>query len=207
MSEQYDPQKYDAVAGRFSEHTYADPDRYFTRRLDLMRALGPRVDPPAPVLELACGDGAFGALLVGAGYDYTGVDASPGMVAAASARLGSRVLEADLRTYAPDAPVDVTVCWNAFYYAVDRVAVLERIRTYTRLKFVFDFIPREHARDAVVADLRAAGFAQAALRPFFVPQSYTLPRPVQAALEIAERVPPVATAILRRRFAYLVAAW
>lgn len=207
MSEQYDPQKYDAVAGRFSEHTYADPGRYFARRLRLMRTLGPRVDSPARVLELACGDGAFGALLIEAGYEYAGIDASPGMVAAAAARLGPHVHEGDFRTYAPAEQVDVTVCWNAFYYATDRVGVLERIRSYTRVKFVFDFIPREHAREAVVADLRAAGFSETALRPFFVPQSYTLPRPLQSALEVAEHVPPLATAILRRRFAYLAAAW
>lgn len=207
MREQYDPDKYNAVADRFSSHTYADASRYFRRRLDLLRSLGPRLDPPARVLELACGDGTFGAMVVDNGYAYEGVDASDGMVDASRSKLGDRVRQADFRTYVPAEPVDGTVCWNAFYYAGDRRDVLARIRGYTRAKLVFDFIPREHPVDAVVADVRAAGFENVKLRPFFVPQSYSLLPPMRLALELAEHVGPVARQILRRRFAYVCAAW
>lgn len=203
----YDPGKYDAVASDFATHTYADPGRYFRRRLDLLRGLGPRVEPPASVAELACGDGLFGGLLVESGFAYAGVDASPGMVEAARARLGDRVVQADFHTWEPEEPVDVTVCWNAFYYAQDRVDLLQRIRGYTRTKLVVDFIPREHPTDAVLADLRAAGFERHALRPFFVPQSYVLPAPARVVAEAAERIPPLAKLILSKRFAVVCAAW
>lgn len=176
--------------------------------MELLRSLGPRVEPPARVLELACGDGTFGRLLLDAGFEYSGVDASAGMVDAARAKLGAdKVDQADFASYRPRDDVDITVCFNALYYAADRVELLRAIRAYTRVKVLFDFIPRDHPAESLVADARTAGFEHVRLRPFFVPQTYTLPRPAQAALEVAERVPPVARAILRRRFAYVAAVW
>ncbi len=58
----------------------------------------------------------------------------------------------------------------------------------------------------MVADLRAAGFQEVALRPFFVPQTVALPRPLGSALVVAERLGPLARLALRMRFTYLVAA-
>lgn len=207
VSESYDPSKYDALAGSFAEATYADASRYFRRRLDLFRTLGPPVEPGSRVLELACGDGTFAALLVDAGFDYLGIDASEGMVEATRRRLGgdARVEHGDFNAYRPPSPVAATVCLNASYYARDRVAFFRAVAGYTEGKLFFDFIPREHP--GTVAELRRAGFDRVALRPFFVPQSYTFPAPVQAGLELVERVGPLARLLLRKRFAYVCAAW
>jgi hypothetical protein len=45
-----------------------------------------------------------------------------------------------------------------------------------------------------------------AIHPFFVPQHRGLPRPIALVLRAAERVPPVARAVLAVRFNVLVAA-
>ena len=58
----------------------------------------------------------------------------------------------------------------------------------------------------MVADLHAAGFGAVALRPFFVPQTVSLPGPVLAAAKALERSGPLARLALRVRFTYVVAA-
>jgi SAM-dependent methyltransferase len=209
MGAAYAGSKYDASAETFAERTYADPGRTFRRRLDLFRQLGPPVEPPARVLELACGDGMLAELLVRAGYDYTGIDASRGMVETTRRRLRSnaRAEVANLNTYRPPEPVAATVCFAADYYVGDRAAFLSRVAGYTERKLVFDFSPRRDPPEPWVGDLCAAGFTRVALRPFFVPQSYSLPEPLQLALERLERAPRLARLILRWRFAFLCAAW
>jgi SAM-dependent methyltransferase len=209
MEPAYAESKYDVIAETFAERTYADPGRTFRRRLDLFRELGPPVEPPARVIELACGDGILAELLVRAGYDYTGIDSSRRMVETTRRRLGSvaRAEVADMNTYLPPKPVAATVCFAADYYASDRAAFLSRVARYTERKLVFDFSPRRDPPEQWVGDLGAAGFTRVALRPFFVPHSYLLPEPLQVALERLERAPRLARLILRWRFAYLCAAW
>jgi hypothetical protein len=56
----------------------------------------------------------------------------------------------------------------------------------------------------VQRELVAAGFVHVVARPFFVPQRFALPRPAAALAEWAEGVPPLALALLRRRFTYVV---
>ncbi len=58
----------------------------------------------------------------------------------------------------------------------------------------------------MLAELRAAGFGQVALRPFFMPQTVALPRPAAAVARGLERSGPLARLALRYRFTYLVAA-
>ena len=58
----------------------------------------------------------------------------------------------------------------------------------------------------MLADLRASGFTSVALRPFFVPQTVSLPRPVLAVAKALERSGPLARVALRARFTYVVAA-
>jgi SAM-dependent methyltransferase len=207
VEQAYGESKFDAYADGFTAHTYADPVRYFGRRLGLFLRLGPALPPGARVLELGCGDGTFAELLVERGFAYTGVDLSRGMVEATRKRLGDRgvALQGDLNAYAPPEPVDAVVSFNASYYATDRVELFRRVHGFTRTKLVLDYIPREHP--GTPAQLRAAGWEDVAERPFFVPQEQRLPRPVQAGLEALERVPPVARLVLRRRFLVLCAAW
>jgi len=66
--------------------------------------------PAGSVLELACGPGVWTSQLLRHATDVTAVDASPEMLAIASARTGSgrvRFVQADLFTWEPDRRYDV----------------------------------------------------------------------------------------------------
>ena len=71
---------------------------------------------------------------------------------------------------------------------------------------MFDLNPRQFRLDDVLADLRAAGLSRISLRPFFLPPSVALPRPLVAVAKALERSGPPARLALRVRFTYLVAA-
>jgi trans-aconitate methyltransferase len=66
--------------------------------------------PTGSVLELACGPGTWTAQLLHHAADVTAVDASPEMLAIASARVGGervRFVPADLFRWQPDRRYDV----------------------------------------------------------------------------------------------------
>jgi SAM-dependent methyltransferase len=202
VSEQpVDTSKFDAVAEQYSEHDYADPEAYYARRAQVVAALLP---PGATVLDFACGDGGLGRHLVALGFDYRGVDASERMVAVARRALGDRIVRGTL-DYTPPEPVDATTIFRSLYLAPDRRAFLGHVRAFTRARLVFDFDPRAHDRDAVLRDVRAAGWRDVAVRPFLTPQRGTLPRPVQAALHAIEPLPG-ARLLTTIRFPLLVSA-
>ena len=196
--------KYDARAERWSETAYADAATYLARRGELVLSLGPRLERGELVLDLACGDGGFADHLPS--VRYSGVDSSPEMVRAATNR-GRNVVLGDLNDYEPPQPVAATTCFRAIYYADDRAAFFGRVAGYTERKFVFDLNPRQYRVDDVRADLRRAGFDQFALRPFFSPQRFALPRPLAGFLRLLERGGPVARLVLSVRFSYLCAAF
>jgi hypothetical protein len=102
--------------------------------------------------------------------------------------------------------VACTTCFRAIYYARDRRELFRRIAGYTERKLVFDLNPRQYTVDDVAADLNDAGLAQLRLHPFLIPQRHGLPRPFAAAFRAAERSGPLARALLRVRFSYLVSA-
>ena len=197
-------EKYAPAAEGWSDEQYADSHAYLAHRAELVLALGPQLVPGDTVLDLACGDGGLADYL--SGYTYTGVDASPEMVTAA-ARRGRNVVRGDLNDYEPPQPVAATMCFRAIYYARDRRAFFERVAGYTEKKLVFDLNPRQYDVDDVRADLRAAGFDELELRPFFSPQRYALPRPAAAVLRGLEPSGPLARALLKVRFSYLCAAF
>ena len=200
--------KFDRIAAGYSEHDYADPERYAQRRADVILALGPAVKPGATVVDLGCGDGIMAAPLVRYGLRYRGVDASSGMVEAA--RLRNPRLPFDVarsEEYLPSEPVDLTICLRSFYYPDDRVAFFRRVRSYTRTKFVFDFRPRVHPASSVAADLRAAGFTRHAFRAFFLPQLSRLPAPTHPAVEALEHLGPLSLLAARRFGRIFCAAW
>jgi SAM-dependent methyltransferase len=201
--------QYTRAAETWSADQYADPRAYLEHRADLVIGLGPRIAPGDEVLDLACGDGGLGALLVGRGLRYRGVDTTPEMVAAAQARLGRSVpVEiGNLNDYSPPAPVAATTVFRAIYYAADRRSFFEHAASYTTSKLVFDLNPRQYRLDAVVDDLRAAGFGHVETRPFFVPQTRALPSLLGAGLRLAETVTPLARLALRFRFTLIVAAF
>ncbi|MEP7224646.1 MAG: methyltransferase domain-containing protein [Actinomycetota bacterium] len=200
--------QYARQAGDWTERAYANATAYLAHRADLIATLGLHLKPGDEVLDLACGDGGLGELLLARGLRYRGVDTTPEMVAEAQRRLGERasVEIGDLNEYIPPGPVAATTVFRAIYYARDRRAFFRHVTAFTEKKLVFDLNPRQYRRDDLVADLRAEGFDQVLLRPFFVPQTVALPSLVATAAMALERSGPLARLVLRARFTYLVVA-
>jgi len=200
--------QYGRQAEDWSECQYADASSYLAHRADLILSLGPRLEPGDEVLDLACGDGGLGEVLLARGLRYRGVDATPEMVDEAGRHLGSRapIDLGDLNDYVPPSRVAATTVFRAIYYARDREAFFRHVAGFTDKKLVFDLNPRQYRVDDVVGHLRAVGFGRVALHPFFVPQTVALPRPVVAVARRLERSGPLARIALRFRFTYLVAA-
>jgi SAM-dependent methyltransferase len=188
----------------WTEREYADPVPYLRHRAELIRSLGPPLVAGDALVDLACGDGGLADFLPG--IEYHGVDADPRMVDEAAAK-GRTVVRADLNDFTPDRPVAATTLFRALYYARERRSFFRHVADYTERKLVFDLNPRQYAVEDVVADLRAAGWPEVEMRPFFVPQTRALPGPVGAALVAAERSGLPARLALRHRFTYLVAAF
>lgn len=200
--------KYDAKADSWTEGEYADPSGYLAHRADLIVSLGPPLGAGDTVLDLACGDAGLAEPLLERGLRYHGADLSQAMVDAARRRLGDRaqVDAGDLNDFRPPEPVACTTCFRAIYYAGDRRELFHHIASYTVAKLVFDLNPRQFRVEDVRADLEAAGLTEIVLHPFFFPQRVGLPRPAGAVLRGLERSGPLARALLRARFSYLVAA-
>jgi SAM-dependent methyltransferase len=200
--------QYVRQAEAWSEGQYADATAYLAHRADLIVSLGRRLEAGDEVLDLACGDGGLGELLLERGLRYQGVDVTPEMAAEATRRLGTRaVVElGDLNDYVPPSPVAATTVFRAIYYARDRGAFFRHVAAYTEKKLVFDLNPRQYRVEDVVSDLRAAGLGRVVLRPFFVPQTIALPRPLVALARGLERTGPLARLAFRFRFTYLVSA-
>jgi hypothetical protein len=186
----------------WTETAYADPHAYLAHRAELIRALGPKLEPGDTLLDLAGGDGGLADYLPG--IVYRGVDSSPDQVESAGRR-GRDVVLGDLNEYEPSEPVAATTCFRAIYYARDRQAFFRRIAGYTSKKLVFDLNPRQYRVAEVRADLLDAGFDRLDLRPFFSPQRFSLPGFATSALHALEPT-PVARLLLRFRFSYVCAA-
>ena len=197
-------EQYARKAEGWTDAEYADARAYLDHRAELIATLGAPLRAGEEVLDLACGDGGLADYLHGS--EYLGVDASSEMVAAAQRR-GRNVVLGDLNEYAPPQPVAATTCFRAIYYARDRRAFFERVAGYTEKKLVFDLNPRQYGVDDVRADLRAAGFDELVLRPFFSPQRHALPGPAASLLHGLERSGPLARLLLKARFSYLCAAF
>jgi SAM-dependent methyltransferase len=200
--------KYDPQAERWTDDAYADPSGYLAHRAELIATLGPPLQSGDTVLDLACGDGGLAEPVLARGLRYRGVDLSEPMVEAARRRVGDRaeIAIGDLNDYRPPEPVACTTCFRAVYYARDRRAFFGHVAGYTERKLVFDLNPRQFRLEDVVADLRAVGLPDVELHPFFFPQRRSLPGPLALGLRAAERSGPVARALLRVRFSYLVSA-
>jgi SAM-dependent methyltransferase len=199
-------EKYDALAVRFTEHEYGDPERYFGRRAALVASLGPRLVPGDTVLDLACADGSAAPALLARGLRYVGVDASEAMVEVARTRLPVEQIDVgDLLAYEPPVPVAATTIFRSLHFVEDRVAFFRHVAGFSERKLVFDFSPRRYALAEIRDELRAAGFTALATRPFLVPQHARLPAPAAAVLAAAERT-PLARLLLRYRFALICAA-
>jgi SAM-dependent methyltransferase len=201
-------EQYAREAHAWTERSYADAHAYLAHRAELVASLGEPLSEDDEVLDLACGDGALGDLLLTRGLRYRGVDATPEMVVEAQARLGERaVVEVgDLNDYVPPRPVAATTVFRAIYYARDRPEFFRHAAEFTEKKLVLDLNPRQYRVKDVLSELRNAGYGAVELRPFFVPQTVSLPRLGVAAATALERSGPLARLALRFRFTYLVAA-
>jgi SAM-dependent methyltransferase len=196
-------------AARWSQNAYADPVRYLSHRAELVRSLGTPLEPGDRVLDLACGDAGLAEFLLPHGLAYLGVDASPAMVQEARRRLGDRasIEQGDVDSFTPPEPVAATTLFRALYYPGEREAFFRRVADFTEKKLVFDLNPRQYPLARIRAELAAAGWARLRTRPFFVPQTVWLPRPLQTLLLAAESVRGVSDLLLRFRFTYVCAAF
>jgi SAM-dependent methyltransferase len=201
-------EQYARQAEDWTDRAYADVAAYLSHRAQLVATLGPALEPGDEVLDLACGDGGLGEPLLQRGLRYHGVDSTPEMVEAARRRLGGRapVDVGDLNEYAPPEPVAAATLFRAVYYARDRRAFFDHAAGYTQKKLVFDLNPRQYRLDDVLADLRSVGLTAISLRPFFVPQTVSLPGPAVSLAKALERTGLLARLALRVRFTYLIAA-
>jgi hypothetical protein len=193
--------KYDAVAERYSSHDYANAERYYARRADLVAG---ELPAGATLLDFACGDGGLGRQLLARGIDYRGLDGSERMVEVAQRALGERVAHGGFE-YVPSEHVDATTIFRSLYLVPDRRAFFERARSFTRSRLIFDFDPRAYDRAAVLEDLRRTGWSPVRVRPFLHPQRHELPPPLQALLYALEPLPG-ARLLTSVRFPLLVSA-
>ena len=108
--------QYVRQAEEWTERQYADARAYLAHRADLIVSLGQRLDAGDDVLDLACGDGGLGELLLERGLRYRGVDVTPEMVEEAARRLGDRAVvePGDLNDYVPPEPVASTTVLRSF---------------------------------------------------------------------------------------------
>ena len=201
----YGPEQAVGWTGR----AYADPVRMLARRSQVVRSLGPLLEPGDTVLDLACGDGAFAEFLLPHGLEYLGVDNSPAMVAEATHRLGdrARIEHGDVDSFTPDEPVAATTLFRGLYYSRDRTVLFRRAASFTEKKLAFDVSPRRFSRAKIRAELGAAGWTRIELRPFFVPQRVALPGALQRLLFAAESSRGLSSLLLRFKFTYVCAAW
>ena len=201
-------EQYGRGAAGWTDREYADASAYLRHRAELIVSLGAPLGRGATLLDLACGDGGLATALAAHGIAYVGVDSTTEMVDEARRRLGpsARIAQGDLNDFVPAEPVDATTLFRALYYAHDRRDFFAHVRSYTRVKLVFDLNPRQYPPATIGAELRDAGWGQIVLRPFFVPQTIALPRPLAAVATGLERSGPLARLALRHRFTYLVAA-
>ena len=112
MTATYDPlaPHYDAVAGDGVAEAAFVHDLIRQRRL-----IEPHRDRAAALLDVACGTGAIAAALAReypGGYQVSGLDISPGMLAVARAKLpaGTPLYHADMTSFRLDARFDAVVC-------------------------------------------------------------------------------------------------
>ncbi|MEO5709440.1 MAG: trans-aconitate 2-methyltransferase [Nocardioidaceae bacterium] len=155
-----------------------DPDRYLVYAdergrpfVDLLARVG--AEAPARVVDLGCGPGNLTALLTARwpDADVLGVDSSPQMVARASSP-GVRFDEGDLRTWAPEGPVDVLFSNATYQWVPDHLDLLPRLVAQLAPGGWFAFqVPGNHDEPSHVllrdlaADPRFAPYTDGVARP------------------------------------------
>jgi SAM-dependent methyltransferase len=97
---------YDRERGKsFMERPYLD-------------AVTSRLKPGAATLDLGCGTGEpIARHLIESGFDVTGVDAAPAMIALCRPRFPDATwIEADMRSLALERRFDAVIAWDSFFH-------------------------------------------------------------------------------------------
>ena len=137
---------YDALAPRWDAWSSAIvPDV----REEWARKIEQHATPGERVVELGCGTGVPVGRFLAARYEYTGIDASPGMVAQARAALpGANLLRADMHTVDfPPASLGAVIAFSSISHTPrdQHAALFAKIAAWIRLGGVF--IGNLHSRD------------------------------------------------------------
>jgi ubiquinone/menaquinone biosynthesis C-methylase UbiE len=199
---------FSELADHWSEQNYANLNEHMRRRAFLIVNLGPKLHPADSILELGCGDGYLGCLLVSQGFRYTGVDIAPGMIAAAKKRAADRGLRVDFRVadiydLAPSDAYDaIFSTMNTFFRYVNvPVDLLRHWRPYLRQKMIIDW---SHHNDLPLIEacqiMQRAGYANVNWHPCFSPTQKQLPGWALHLLYALEYAPIIRTLVLRRKF-------
>ena len=115
---------YDALAARYDVWASS---RVPDVRADWVERLEPFVEQGERVVELGCGTGRPVGVWLAARFDYTGVDASPGMLAHARRHVpGAKLVHADMETVAIAAGSlgAVVACYSIIHVPRERHAAL-----------------------------------------------------------------------------------
>jgi SAM-dependent methyltransferase len=131
---------------------FADAENYDLEQPDdtgVAFFLGLARETGGPVLELACGTGRVSIPIAQQGFDVTGVDITPGMLAQARRKSGGlpiRWLEGDARTVRLDRRYGLIFltgnAFQAFLTRPDQEALLARVREHLRPDGLFAFETR-----------------------------------------------------------------
>jgi 2-polyprenyl-3-methyl-5-hydroxy-6-metoxy-1,4-benzoquinol methylase len=204
--------KYDGIAERFAEGSYANLDFYMERRFIIATTWGKALSAGDSILELGCGDGYLARLLAEHGLRYRGVDMSPKMIAMAKRRLMERGLTAnfmvaDVSQMSLAEPCDAVIAYmrSFFTYVRQPLTLLKQLRPYIRKKIIIDLEPRRTISIKTAIDImQKAGFENVRWRPFFVPEEKKLPPPVLKTLVACEDIPLLRRVPLRWKFLVLL---
>lgn len=110
---------YDLIAPIYDRHW--GQEFFFSARTQFRRHLAPRVYRNGRILDLCCGSGRFAGYLERRGYQVTGIDSSPELLAQAAERAsGSHLVCADMSSFDLGERFDAAVCfYNSLNHAQD----------------------------------------------------------------------------------------
>ncbi len=202
--------QYARQADAWTERAYANATAYLAHRADLITTLGPRLEPGDEVLDLACGDGGLGELLVArepslsrrrldSGDGRRGA-ATPWRARAGGARRPQRVHPAESGRRDDDLPRHLLRHGPArLLRACRRVH-----REEARLRPESAAIPPGRCRERPPCRGLRPGGAETVLHPT---DDCVATASAARAARALERSGPLARLVLRARFTYVVTAF
>jgi cyclopropane fatty-acyl-phospholipid synthase-like methyltransferase len=125
-------QGYDRIAEAWQRSRASDS---FKERTLVDRLVAPLL-PESRILDLGCGSGEpIGRYLATLGFEVTGVDLSPRLLALASrAVTGGTFLQGDMRTISLDGEFDAVVAWDSVFHLPreDHGTLFRRVHRWLR---------------------------------------------------------------------------